>query len=277
MILVTAAAGRTGRHVIAALAARGLPVRAFVRRERPDLLETGANELFVGEMLRRDDLRRACEGVSTVIHTGPISPDETVMGRWAIDAAKDAGVDHFVYNSVAHPQTEWLLNHQNKLKVEDHLINSGLPFTILQPMHYFQNIDVRGAVAHGVYSSAYSPTVGLSFVDMADLAAAAAKVAAEPGHHYATYEICGSDHLTSAEVAALLTAGSGKQVRNEQIALDQFVRRIPGTEGYVGDFLIRLMTYYGRYGIRGNPNVLTWLLGRPPTTMSQYVERQLAS
>lgn len=277
MILVTAAAGRTGSHIISELAARDQSVRAFVRRERPELISVGASELFVGDMLRQDDWHRACEGVSTVIHTGPISADETVMGRWAVDAAKAAGVKHFVYNSVCHPQTEWLLNHQNKLRVEDHLINSGLPFTILQPMHYFQNIDVRFAVAQGIYSSPYSPAVGLSFVDLADLAAVAAQVAGDPGHHYATYEICGPDHLTSTDVASLLAAITGKPIRNEQIPVDEFVQRIPGNEGYVGDFLIRLMTYYGRYGIRGNPNVVTWLLGRPPNTLSHYVARQLSN
>ncbi|MGZ8335881.1 MAG: SDR family oxidoreductase [Allosphingosinicella sp.] len=277
MILITSAGGRTGRHLIPALKARGMAVRAFVRREQPGLPALGATEQFVGDMLDRNALARACDGVTMVIHTGPMGADEPVMGRWIVDAAQAAGVSRFVYISVTHPQTEWLLNHQNKLRVEDHLISSGLAFTILQPMHYFQNIDVGPTIARGIYASPYSPSVGLSFVDLLDLAEAAAKVVAEPGHEFATYEICGSDHLTTDEVVAVLSARAGIPIRNETLSVEEFVARIPGTgHGYFGDFLIRLMTYYRRYGIRGNPNVLTWLLGRPPITFEDYVDRMLA-
>lgn len=277
MILVTAAAGRTGTHIIKALGAAGHETRALVRRDSRDLPALGATEVQLGDMLDRGDLRRACEGMSAVIHIGPISPDETVMGRWAIDAARDAGVEHFVFVSVTHPQTEWLINHQNKLKVEDHLINSGLPFTILQPMHYFQNIGVKAAVESGVYASPYSRTVRLSFVDLVDLAEAAARVVDNPEHHYATYEICGSDYLNTDEVAAVLSEKSGRPVENRELPLQEFLARIPGTDGYLGDMLTRLMTYYSRYGIRGSPNVLGWLLRRKPTTLPEYVQRMLAS
>lgn len=276
MILVTSAAGRTGRHLIQALEARGVATRAFVRRDvtNPELERS---EMFVGDMLNRADLRRACEGASAVIHTGPISVDETVMGRWAIEAAKEADVGHFIYVSVTHPQTEYLINHQNKLKVEDQLINSGLPFTILQPMHYFQNIDVLRAIETGIYASPYSRKTRLSFVDLIDLAEAAAVVAENPDHHFATYEICGTDCLNTDEVAAILSEKSGRSIDNRELALDDFLARIPGTDGYLGDMLTRLMNYYGRYGIRGNPNILSWLLGRPPTTFPQYVGRMLAA
>ena len=41
--------------------------------------------------------------------------------------------------------------------------------------------------------------------------------------------------------------------------------------------MFRLFDHYGRYGITDNPNVLTWLLGRPPTGFDEYVRRSLAS
>src|SRR5687768_10935580 len=100
MILVTSAGGRTGRHLIPALKARNLPLRALVRRDRPELLALGADELIVGDMLDRAALKRACDGVDAVIHVGPMGADEPVMGRWIIDAAKAAGVRRFVYVSV---------------------------------------------------------------------------------------------------------------------------------------------------------------------------------
>lgn len=274
MILVTSAAGRSGSHILDALHQRGLAARAMLHRERDDI---AAAERVVADMLSPDDWKRACAGVRTVIHTGPASADEPVMGRWAVEAAKAAGVKHFIYISVIHPQTEWLLNHQNKRQVENALIDSGMPFTILQPMHYYQNIDVAAVARSGVYASPYSPTLGVGFVDMADLAEVAAKVAAEPGHAFATYEICGPDYLNSEEVAAVLSERLGQAIRNVHLPVADFVAHIPGTDGWLGEFLLRLMTYYNRFGIRGNANVLTWLLGREPTDLRGYVARMQAS
>jgi len=41
--------------------------------------------------------------------------------------------------------------------------------------------------------------------------------------------------------------------------------------------MFRLFDHYGRYGISGNSNVLSWLLGRRPTSFDQYVRRSLAA
>ncbi len=51
MILVTGAAGKTGRAVTAALAARGEQVRALVHRQRQaaSVLAAGAKEVVVGD------------------------------------------------------------------------------------------------------------------------------------------------------------------------------------------------------------------------------------
>jgi hypothetical protein len=43
------------------------------------------------------------------------------------------------------------------------------------------------------------------------------------------------------------------------------------------DAMVRLFEHYGRYGITGNPNVLTWLLGRSPTSFGEYVQRSLTA
>ncbi|MGA2872797.1 MAG: hypothetical protein ABSF27_04325 [Candidatus Dormibacteria bacterium] len=37
-----------------------------------------------------------------------------------------------------------------------------------------------------------------------------------------------------------------------------------------------LLFHYGRYGITGNPNVLSWLLGRRPTGFAEFVRRSVA-
>ncbi|MEV5302817.1 NmrA family NAD(P)-binding protein [Amycolatopsis methanolica] len=78
---------------------------------------------------------------------------------------------------------EPLLNHQAKLAVERHLLASRLPFTILQPMHYMQNVNVRECVESGRFRQPYSLDRPLSFVDLADVGAVVATVLAAPREH----------------------------------------------------------------------------------------------
>lgn len=277
MILVTGAASPIGRNVLAALRARGMPARAFVKNKTPDLPALGVCEQIIGNALDRNDLRRACEEVEAVIHIAPPGCDESTIGRWLIEAAAAAGVPHFVYHSAIHPHAESQVRHKHKMQVESHLIDSGLPFTILQPTDYFQTIDVCKVADTGVYASPFSWTVPLSFVDLVDVAEVSAKVAGDARHHYATYQMCGSQCLNTDDLAQILSARIGRPVTSRKLSEAELLAQARGsTPGDAGDFLLQLTNTYGRSGLRGNPNVLTWLLDRPPTTLEQYIDRTLA-
>lgn len=278
-ILVNAAAGRTGRGVIAALRARdGCPgIRAL---DSGPVAAAEGIEPMQGDMDDPIVRARAVAGVDTVIHYGPpMHPRETAMGTGMIDAAVAAGVRRFVFISVIHPEIDDLLNHKAKLAIESHLINSGLDWTVLRPQHYMQNIDVARAVAQGFLAQPYPVGTILGHVDMADLAEAAAKVAVEPGHAHATYDIASAEHLSVIDICAAIQRAAGKPIEPRQIAPDELVDMIRShgaLSRYAVEAYHRLFGYYARIGISGNANVLTWLLGRPPRTLADYIRRSLA-
>ena len=131
-------------------------VRALVYRPTQvgPLREVGAHEVFVGDMRSQAILVQAVQGVQTVYHICPnMSPDELTIGGLVVAAAHSAGVSHFVYHSVLHPQTEAMPHHWAKLRVEEYLLESGLPYTILQPAAYMQNVLAGWAsiVKDGLY------------------------------------------------------------------------------------------------------------------------------
>jgi uncharacterized protein YbjT (DUF2867 family) len=281
MILVTAASGRTGRTVVTALGRAGHEVRAFDLDGDVEQLvgERGAAEALVGDLLNADDVGRAVDGVDAVVHIGPpMHPWEAEMGHVVVSAARVAGVEHFVQFSVTHPQLEPLLNHQAKLAVEQAVLLSRMPFTILQPMHYMQNIDVIRVVAAGALQQPYSLDTRLAHVDLEDVAEVAAAVVGNPSHHYATYELCGRDFRNARELAQIISAESGHVVTASQAEFREPVDgdRPSEKNDRRHDAMFRLFDHYGRYGITGNPNVLSWLLGRAPTSFAQYVRRSLA-
>jgi len=280
VILVTGAAGKTGRAVVRALVARGAGVRALVYRptQVAPLRELGAQEAIVGDMRDQPTLEQAVHGVRALYHICPnMSPDELAIGQLVVGAALSAGVAHFVYHSVLHPQTEAMPHHWGKLRVEEHLFESGLPYTILQPAAYMQNVLAgwNSIEEYGVYRVPYPLETRLGMVDLEDVAAAAAGVLTQPGHQGATYELAGAEALTQTDVAGILSSALERTVRAEAVPLDVWETgaRQAGLGDYQVETLIKMFRYYGSYGLWGNPNVLGWLLGRPPTTLAAFVQR----
>ena len=277
MITVTGSTGITGRHVIEGLVAAGLPVRALVHSEQAvPRLPSGVAETVVADMLVPADAERAVAGSDAVVHIGPaMHPREIAMGETVIDAAAAADVGHLLLMSVTHPQLEPLLNHQSKLAAERRLLMSQLPFTILQPMHYMQDVDVATTVSDGVFRQPFSLDVPMSFVDLADVAEVAALVLSDPQRHrLATYELCGADTLTGREVAAAVGEVADRDIKAEQVPAEAVLARMSDAPQYTRDGVRRLFAHYDVYGLTGNPNVLRWLLDREPTSFRDYVRSE---
>ncbi|MHA6758094.1 SDR family oxidoreductase [Streptacidiphilus sp. PAMC 29251] len=136
MILITAANGNQGRLLVPRLLAAGQALRACVRSEASaeSLRAAGVADVVVGDLADSEVMARAMDGMEKVYYVGPtLHPREREMGFAAVDAARAAGVQHFVFSSVLHAILTDLTQHEIKRDVEEHLLSSGLEFTILQP------------------------------------------------------------------------------------------------------------------------------------------------
>ncbi len=280
MILITGAAGKTGRAVIRALVAKRQDVRAFVHRSEqvPVVEALGAQEVLVGDLHARETVAQALQGVRAIYHICPnVNPDELSIGQIAITAAREAGVERFVYHSVLHPQTEAMPHHWKKLRVEETLLESGLDYIILQPTAYMQNILTQWEKISkkGIYQVPYPSETRLSLVDLGDVAEVAAIVLTAPGHTGATYELVGTQALSQIEVVTILSHVLNRPVHVEVVPLDIWERDAvsSGLDDYQVETLIKMFRYYQRYGFWGNPNVLTSLLGREPTTFTDFMKQ----
>ena len=280
MILITGAAGKTGQAAIHALAAGGEPVRALIHRseQAQTVKDLGAREAMSGDMRQRAVLEKAVQGIRAIYHICPnMSPDEVVIGQQLVAAAQSAGVEHVVYHSVLHPQTEAMPHHWLKLRVEELLFESGLAFTILQPAAYMQNVLARWdqIVQQGIYPIPYGAETRLGMVDLNDVAAVVAMVLTEPGHQGATYELAGPGVLTQTETAAVLAEQIGRPVRVQVVSLKTWEvgARASGLGDYQTQTLVRMFRYYEQFGFWGNSRVLGCLLGHTPTSFSAFVQR----
>ncbi len=282
MILVTGAAGKTGRAVVSALSSRKRSVRALVHRaDQAHLVESaGANESIVGDMRSEKTLGQATRGMRAIYHICPnVSPDEELIGRMVIAASRAAGVEQLVFHSVLHPQVESMPHHWKKMRVEESLFESGMPFTILQPASYMQNVLAgwKTIEERGVYAVPYSVRCRMSMVDLNDVAKAAAVVLTEPGHLGAIYELAGPEVLTQDQVAETLARHLGRQVRAEQVPIDTWTRQAQasGMGAYQIETLVKMFRYYDHHGFWGNPRTLSGLLNREPTRFDTFLQRAM--
>ena len=282
MILITGAAGKTGRAVIQALSRRGETLRALVHH--PGQIQTvealGVHEVLVGDLLSISALDEAFKDARAVYHIPPnVNPDEVVIGKNMIAAAQSAGIEHFVFHSVLQPQIEAMPHHWKKLRVEEVLLQSGLPFTILQPTAYMQNILAQwdNIIQRGSYSIPYPGETRLSMVDLEDVAQVAATVLTEPGHAGATYELVGERAISQIKVSAILSQKLNSPIQVTVIPLKDWEERAraSGLGDYQVETLVRMLRYYADYGFEGNPHVLNWLLGRHPRSFEDFVTRMV--
>ena len=283
MILVTGAAGKTGRAVIEALSDQGGAVRALVRcAEQSQIVQDiGVTDVVVGDMTQDAAFDEACTGINVVYHICPnVSPYELEIGRNLIRSCREQGVNRIVYHSVLHPQTEDIPHHWAKLRVEELILSSGLDYTILQPAAYMQNIQGSWAriTAEGILLTPYPVETRISMVDLHDVAEIAVKILLNPLYSGGIFELVGPEALSQVEVARILTEELGVRVSAQEESLGSWKKRMAGSG--LGEYqqatLMKMFEYYAKYGFTGNNLVLKHLLDREPTSFRSYIRRKMA-
>jgi uncharacterized protein YbjT (DUF2867 family) len=144
-VFITGGTGYMGTRLIPLLVKRGHGVKALVREGSERKLPVGASGV-IGDALQMDSYTNEVRGSDTFVHligTPHPSPAKAkqfhdvdlVSAQVAINAARDAGVRHFVYLSVAQPAPVMKAFIEVRVKGEAMIGDSGIPATILRPWY----------------------------------------------------------------------------------------------------------------------------------------------
>ncbi len=282
MILLTGASGPTGSVMLKHFAKRGLKVRAFVNRPESaeKALKAGAAEAIAGDINRREDVRRAMAGCDQVYFVAPrFFETEIAIGGWMIEAAREQGMRQFIYHSVLHAQVDGLPHHRDKRVVEGMIMESLLPYTILQPTQYFQvsTRDWKGIATTGEFSTPFGADQKLAVADLEDIAEAAAITASQPGWTGGCFELMSGDSYTRHEMAAIMSEALGKPVKAVVEDVGHWRAHQKKTGAFSDSQIARaekMFEHYSSHGLSGgNGRVLEMILGRKPTAYRDYVMR----
>ncbi len=144
-VFVTGASGFMGRALSAELIRRGHRVRGLVRKGAEVRVAPGC-EAVAGDALSALSYRHTVRGADTLVHlVGVAHPNpskaaqfrsiDLASAREAVSAARDAGVRHFIYVSVAHPAPVMREYIAARAEAEDAIRAAGLNATILRPWY----------------------------------------------------------------------------------------------------------------------------------------------
>jgi len=280
-ILVTAAGGNQGRWLVPKLLERGLAVRGNVASESSAarLRALGVDDIVVGDLADPEVQRRAVRGVEKVYHVGATGGDERAMGFGLIDAARAEGVEHFVFSSVLHAIITALKQHEYKRDIEEHLLSSDLEFTILQPSNYMLPLRLQPVFARDVFELSWSLDRRQTLVDLDDVTDVAALVLTDSARHAAaTYELVSPGRYTAHELGEIIARVLERPIGVVEITADDYAKRWPDRDPETIEHMLQVLrsisAQYSAHDFVGNPNVLTWLLGREPTSFEQFVRRE---
>lgn len=282
MILVTGAAGKTGKTIISYLIKSGISVKALINKNeyKQKLSGLGVDDFVIGNMNEQAVIRKALKGVSSVYHICPnANPNEYQIGKLIIDEAIKAGLQHFMYHSVLHPQISDMPHHWNKLLVEEMLIKSGLQYTILQPAIYMQNIlpQIEEILQKREIELPYNTETRLSMVDLEDVGEVLSKVVLNCAHYYAVYPLVGVQSITYQEICETISQNFGIDIKIRNISIESWEKKAYslGMPAEKISILSRMFDYYNKFGLIGNKNNLDILLNRQPTDFDQFINRDV--
>jgi uncharacterized protein YbjT (DUF2867 family) len=265
---VIGAAGKTGRAVTRALAARGVEVRAAVRSADADgrARAAGARSVTVVDLETGAGLDAAVEGVEGVYHLAPnVHPGEVAIARRVGSAARAAGVARFAFHSVLHPDDASMPHHLRKGEAELVVRDLHPHAVVLRPAAYHQNL--LDAARGGRIAVPYSLDTPFTNVDLDDVAEVAAALLTGSAWQAATLELAGPERLTVRELADIAARTLGREVLAERTSLDAW-RSGPGAalSGSARADLEAMFAAYDRDGLVGDPGPLARLLPHAPRT-----------
>lgn len=278
MILVTSAAGNTGGIIVNKLIEAGYEVAAT--DIDPKVKEIpGIKQAFVGDLTDLSFIREMLSQVERVVYIPPLfSAQEALIGKQLVDSAVEFELAQFIFMSVTHPILTSLWQHVAKRDVEEHLIYRGmetqLPYTILQPMHYMHNFKPEVVKETKEYQIFYDPETPVAYVDTEDVAEVLRQVIDDPKtHDKATYELVGTPAYSPKQLVAMFNEVFKEKAEAVYVPVTDFLDQVGINDLYFREAFIHLADTYSKWGLDGNSHILSLLLGRKPTGFKEYLER----
>lgn len=280
MILITGASGNVGGAVLTAVLKQGEAVTGNYRNTEDARSAPQGAKVAIADFADKASLRRALVDVDALFLVCSPVPQLFELESNVIDVAKETGVGHLVLNSSAGAGRwdksfpKWHTQAEEKLK------RSGVPFSILRPNSFMENILAFYAPTIRTQDAFYAAMreSRVSFVAVEDIATSAARLLKSKAENR-VHEINGPEAVTYNELAERITRVSGRPIRYVDLSIDEIKKSLfnTGMPDWQATALVELQEYYltGRGGeLTGDVQQLT---GHPPKPLDLFLSENAAA
>ena len=268
MIAVAGATGTIGSELTRLLVAAGADVTALVRDPGRGRARLGPTvPLRVVDLADPATVGTAVTGADTLF----LVSSDPALEPGVVDAAVAAGVGRIVKSSAIGFGADPPAGHA---AAEQRITDSGARWTVLRPSAFLQTLAGYLPVIAGAAATLELPAGGgrTAFVDARDIAAVAAAVLLDPPDDDAVHLVTGPQALSMAEVAAIVGAGTGEDLRYRAVDPERARRTLTARgAGPMAGFLTAHYTAVAAGGFDLVADSVQRLTGRPARSLAGFV------
>jgi len=274
-VLVTGATGSIGSLLIPELVKSGVSVHAFVRNAtKAAHLSAQGVILFEGEFSDQQALNRATEGVDAVLAITPANPLAVEQGEAILKAALNAGTPYYLrISAIGAASDAPTANGRFHYQSDQTLIASGLPYTILRPHFFMQNLfaSVETIKTEGnMYWGVGDGKIGM--IDIRDIVDSCVSLLLRGGHEGKIYTPTGPATLSFHDIAGIIAKSLNKSVQYVPVSIESVGASLK--EIGLNEWDAQLMMDYSRAYASGwgdfvNDDVKT-ITGQLPRSFAQF-------
>ena len=277
MILICGATGTMGSELTKQLAGQNEAVRALVRSpNKAEWLSSYGVRTVSGDLAQPKTLGPALKDISKVFMLSSADPHQVQYQHNMIEACKKAAVQLVVKLSAlgAAPNSPVQLAQWHYQSEED-LKTSGLPFVILRPSFFMQNLlmNAESIQREGkIYAAAKNGRIGM--VDVRDVAAVAGACLLESGHIGKTYEITGGEAISYSDIARIFSELLKRRISYVEINWDEAHKQLRqmGVEHWMADDLCTLMEFFASGGGATLNDTVMRVAHKKPYTFKEFAQ-----
>lgn len=249
-IFVTGATGNQGGAVARNLVQQGFRVKALTRHPQSDKAKALARqgiEVIGGDLDDANSFKdhfRNCDGVFSVQSFEHGTEKEIIQGKRLAQLAKEYGIRHFIYTSVAGADEKTGIPHfESKFQIEETIKSLGIPYTIIRPVSLYENFlipQVKSGILKGKLSSPIDKDVRQQMVGAEDVGRLSARIFLNPENYLSKTIDLAAEQMDLKKTAELFSEVMGKEIKCQKLPM--FITRI-----FMGKDLYKMFSWINKH------------------------------
>ena len=228
-IFVTGATGNQGGAVLNNLLKNGFRVKALVRNPNSEaakrLIQPNV-EIIKGDLNDPGSYQHHLGHVNGVFCNLIFSEGvekELKQGFHLVNSSKEKKVKHFLYSSVIGCDANTGIPHwESKFKIENHIKESGMDFTIIRPSSLFENLlipQIKKGILKGKLVLPTSRDKVQQFIGSGDIGRICATIFSSPEKYSGKTIGLATEQMDGEQLADLLSKGLGKKMNYQKLPM----------------------------------------------------------